>query len=133
MSTELATQHADSLAASIQARIDAGYPFGLVDSDSGEWVDVDDVDLTRDDLEEDYDMASGIDYLSDVLDIQYLVTSDREYRHARILIGFGGPNVWIDTRTGQLEVTWWSETVRRDLPSEFIDGLDDALSELYSC
>ena len=43
----------------------------------------------------------------------------------------GGPNVWINTLTSNLEVAWWSEMVYRDLPEDFISGLDDALSELW--
>lgn len=70
------------------------------------------------------------DYLEDVLDIVYSVGGDRKYRGARILIGYGGPNVWIDTNSYALEV-YWSETATRYLPSEFIDGLDSVLEEMW--
>jgi hypothetical protein len=77
------------------------------------------------------DPVLAYEYLDDVLDIQYIVSSDREYVGARILIEFGGPNAWINTLTGQLEVSWWSAPEYRALPSEFIAALDAALSEFW--
>lgn len=135
MTTELATQHADSLAQSIREATENGFPFGVRHEDSDAiYSDMaealaqhNDPDVTED----DFVGASGMDYLSDVLDIQYIVNYDRSYRAARVLIGFGGPNVWINTLTSNLEVAWWSEMVYRDLPEAFISGLDDALSELW--
>lgn len=120
----LTAQHADSLIESINARVDAGAPFGHI-NDMDEWHDIDECE---DDCEGNE--ASALDYLSDVLDIQYLVDSDKSYLHARILISFGGPNVYIDTRTEQLEVHW-SGSEYRELPREFISQLDDALAELW--
>lgn len=119
-----ASEYADSIAAGIRARIDAGAPFGWIDRNGYGWSE-DPADL------ESPTEASAMDYLSDVLDIQYLVNSDRSYRAARVLIAFGGPTAWIDTHSSQLEVAWWSEPEFRELPQEFIDGLDDALSELW--
>jgi hypothetical protein len=77
------------------------------------------------------DPVLAYEYIDDVLDIQYIVNGDREYVGARILITLGGPNAWINTLTGQLEVSWWSDTEYRTLPSEFIAALDDALKEFW--
>lgn len=120
----LAAQHADSLIESINARVEADAPFGHV-NDMGEWHDIDECE---DDCEQNE--ASAIDYLSDVLDIQYLIGSDRTYRAARVLLSFGGPNVWIDTNNEQLEV-FWDSNEYRELPLEFVTQLDDALAELW--
>lgn len=121
----LAAQHADSLIESINARVNAGAPFGHV-NDYEEWHDIDECDSDCEQRE-----ASAMDYLNDVLDIHYLVNPDKSYRHARILISFGGPNVWIDTRTHELEVHWGGDYSCKELPSEFVIGLDDALAELW--
>lgn len=116
MSTDNAKDYADSLVAGIEADCEAGNPFGISegygDTPEGEPVE-------------------AYDYLEDVLDIQYIVNSDRTYRGARILVGFGGPNVWINTQTGNLEVSWWSAPEYRGLPTEFITELDNALEELW--
>jgi hypothetical protein len=45
----------------------------------------------------------AIHYLSDVLEIQYIVTGAGEYLAARILVAFGGPNIWINTQTKTVE------------------------------
>ena len=74
---------------------------------------------------------SAYDYLSDALDIEYIVDRKGEYLGARVLVAFGGPNIWINTRTKTIEGAWWSD--RAFVP--FYDGLglDDALEELWSC
>jgi hypothetical protein len=67
-------------------------------------------DLDYDNFDDVRDPCSGcehyhgltmdaIHYLSDVLDIQYIVTGAGEYLAARILVAFGGPNIWINTQT----------------------------------
>ena len=114
-----ATEYADSIVRGIEENVNAGHPFGISTEDEPI--------LDREIGEE----GTAMDYLSDVLDIQYVVTSDRQYRSARVCIAFGGPTAWINTMTSQLEVAWWSEPVYRNLPGDFIDGLDDALEELW--
>src|SRR3954467_7599138 len=121
-----AAEYADSLAATIGHLTDAGVPFGWLNSETDEWSsDIPEGWDTDHDYGTPWAEASAGDYLQSALDIQYLVNSDRTYRAARILVAFGGPNVWIDTRTGNLEVTWWSAPEYRPLPSAFIDGLDE--------
>lgn len=126
MTSSNATEYANSLAASITAD-----GLGVIDTDTEQWY------CNAEDAKaqgvEDYTEASSMDYLTDVLDIEYIVSSDRTYKAARILVAFGGPNAWINTRTNQLEVAWWSEPVYRDLPREFCEALDEALEELYNC
>ena len=131
MTTASATEYADSIAAGITANTNNGYPFGVRDDNSDE-VFHDYEEAVSQGVEEDNIVpADGIDYLSDALDIQYVVSGDRQYRGARILIAFGGPTAWINTLTGQVEAAWWSETVYRDLPREFVEELDNALEELW--
>src|SRR5690606_17547859 len=122
MAIDNAEQYADSLAAGIRANTLNGYPFGARD------LDTDDIYA---DYEEAVDQgvpgeniipAGGLDYLTDALDIEYRVGSDGRFKSGKILITFGGPNAWIDTDTGELIVAWYSEPVRRKLPTPFING-----------
>lgn len=127
-----ATEYADSLAADIQRMTYHGAPFGLKHRDTDEWTnDETAYQSWLNDEDPEWEEAGALDWLDDVLDIQYLVNSDRTYRAARVLIAFGGPTAWVNTLTGNLEAAWWSATEYRALPSDFIDGLDDALSELW--
>lgn len=74
---------------------------------------------------------SAFDYLQDALDIEYIVNSKKEYLGARVLVAFGGPNIWINTRTKTVEGYWWSNSAF----ASFKDGLDldSALEELWKC
>lgn len=74
---------------------------------------------------------SAFDYLERALDIEYIVNSHGEYLGARVLVAFGGPNIWIDTRRGIVEGAWWSD--RADASFQDNLGLNDALSELWAC
>ena len=74
----------------------------------------------------------GLEYLSDALAIEYIVNSDREVLGARILVAFGGPNIWINTRTKQVEGYWWSDKFVMSYDNDKI-GLDDAIETLWSC
>jgi hypothetical protein len=71
---------------------------------------------------------SAFDYLQDVLDIEYIVNGKGEYLGARVLVAFGGPTIWINTRTGTVEGSWWSARAEASFKDNL--GLDDALSEL---
>lgn len=129
----LASHHADNLLALFTERTEAGYPFGVTNIYNGDVFEdmAEALEETPEDERDNLSEASAIDWLSDVLDIHFTVTSDRQYRSARVLIGYGGPNVWIDTADRELEVYWGSGAERRALPREFVEGLDDALEELW--
>ena len=96
-----------------------GYTF---DDDSEVWLDSD-----GDEVETC--LQSAFDYLSDVLDIEYHVSGDRTYRGAEVLVAFGGPNIWIDTKTKHVRGAWWGDTCA--VPYTDNIGLDDALEELW--
>lgn len=84
-----------------------------------------------DEVNLDDEPMNAFDYLSDALDIEYIVNKDRDYLGARVLVAFGGPNIWVNTRTKVVEGYWWGEYAK----ASFDDGidLDDALRTLWSC
>lgn len=112
MSKELAEQQADSIAQTIYADIETGDTFGR--------------------NEDDHHKLDAYEWLEDALDIEYRVSGDGNYRSAKVLTGWGGPNVWIDTAREQVGVAWYCEPVYRDLPETFCRELDEALEELWS-
>ena len=81
---------------------------------------------------EEGEPVHGFDYLEDVLDIQYIVTSEKRYIGARVLVAFGGPNIWINTQTKTIEGYWWDESAFASYYNDEI-GLDEALEELWNC
>lgn len=135
----LAAQHADSLLKTFEQRADLDAPFGWTNDYDGEWTDevpecwTHCINPDNDEHEcdtADMSAASAIDFLSDVLNIKYVINSDRSYNSGRVMLSYGGPNVWVDTRSRQLEV-YWDTSETRTLPREFVSQLDDALAELW--
>mgnify|MGYP006284150447 CR=1 FL=1 len=84
-----------------------------------------------DELNNDDEPMSAFDYLQDALDINWILNNDRTYRGARVLVAFGGPNIWVDTNTGLVEGYWWGDYAKASFDDNI--GLDDALSELFNC
>lgn len=85
-----------------------------------------------DDLNCDDEPMTAFDYLQDALDIEYIVNGKREILGARILVAFGGPNIWINTRTNQVEGYWWGDKCIMSYDQDNI-GLDDAIETLWEC
>ncbi|WP_397473777.1 hypothetical protein [Pusillimonas sp.] len=100
-------------------------------SDLQKYVDQIAHDLTKGMEDDDGNSIDAFAYLGDVLDIEYVVNKNGEYLGARILVAYGGPNIWINTRTGTVEGYWWSDRATATYKDSM--GLDDALSELWAC
>jgi hypothetical protein len=88
----------------------------------------------NDGYEPDYpeQLISGFDYLSDVYDIEYIVNSDGEFKSARILVAFGGPNIWIDFQTKSVELYWWGDRATAYFTDDAMD-VEGALRGLWEC
>ena len=82
-------------------------------------------------LNVDDEEMSAFDYLQDALDIEYIVNGKREYLGARVLVAFGGPNIWVDTRRGIVEGAWWNKHATAPFTDNI--GLDEALEILWKC
>jgi hypothetical protein len=77
-------------------------------------------------------LMSGFDYLSDVYDIEYIVNGEGEFKSARILVAFGGPNIWIDFQTKSVELYWWGDRATAYFSDDAM-GVEEALRELWEC
>lgn len=85
----------------------------------------------EDDLNVDGEPMSAMDYIFEALDIEYQISSDRQYLGANICVAFGGPSIYIDTRKCCVEGYWWGDTCRKYYTDNV--GLDDAARELFEC
>lgn len=96
--------------------------------DSGEFVYVDD----SEDIPEEYEAAGMWDYFEDVLDIDFIITSELDYKSVRLCVACGGPSIYVDTDDNSVQLYWWGERASCSFPSYVGEAIDEAASELYS-
>lgn len=55
------------------------------------------------------------------------------YRGASLMVAFGGPNVCIDTNTGNVEGYWWGNRASVPIRREAVEAVDDWVLERLQC
>lgn len=113
---------------------------GLVaQDDSGEIYDLTKVDETvvKEYIDrmglEPYSMA---DYFDEVYNIDYVVTmygGELSYKSVKVMIAFGGPNVYVDTETGTVDLYWWDERGTARIDRDTVEEIDYYFEELFNC
>jgi|SaaInl8_200m_RNA_FD_contig_111_136380_length_765_multi_4_in_0_out_0_2 hypothetical protein len=97
--------------------------------------------ITQEEMDDNYydydmycagDMVTAFDYLEGILDINYIISSDKQYIGAKICVAFGGPNIYIDTQEQVVYGYWGRDRAVLSYINDII-GIDDALEELYNC
>ena len=84
-------------------------------------------------FEGDIEIATIGDYFDDFYDIDYVIGSDKHYKACRVLVAFGGPNIYIDTWKKEVQLFWWSDTAIADIPNELCAEIDEFFKMLYEC
>lgn len=74
--------------------------------------------------------CNAYDYLSSALDFRWIVQNDLTFIGARILVAFGGPNVWIDTDKKKVEGYWWGDYASANYFKDSL-GIEECVEELY--
>ena len=71
------------------------------------------------------------EWMEDVYDIRYIVDRDKRYMGAELMVAGGGPTIWVNLYTNEVEGYWGGDRVT----APFIDnlGLDDYCEEMYDC
>ena len=71
------------------------------------------------------------EWMEDVDDIRYLVDREKKYLGCELMVAGGGPTIWVNTWTREVEGYWGGDKV----VEPFIDniGLDDYNEEMYTC
>lgn len=87
-----------------------------------------------DDLDDvgQWEPLSLYDYLSDVLDVTYIVGSDRQtLKGARFYVTLGGPSVWLDTCSRSVELRWGGRSASWGLSFALCDELDEIAQDWW--
>ena len=88
--------------------------------------------MRRDDMGDEFDESEhtgAYDWLSDVLDINYIINSDGTFKSAKVLVAFGGPNIWVNFETMAVDGYWWGDEAH----VSFTDDMDieSVLEEMW--
>lgn len=82
---------------------------------------------------EDGEDMTFYDYFYDPLDIEYRIGYDRQFRSVKLLVAFGGPNIWVDTGSGEVVGAWWTDSASAWIPREVCNEIDTVFEELFYC
>ena len=70
-------------------------------------------------------------WMEGVYDIRYIVDSEKKYLGAMLMVAGGGPTIWVNTWTNEVEGYWGGDRVTWAFRDEI--GLDDYNEEIYNC
>ena len=79
--------------------------------------------------DEDDEGTLATRFMDHVYDIRYLVGSDKEYLGAQLMVAGGGPSIWVNTWTNEVEGSWAGDRVTWAFQDNI--GLDDYCQEMY--
>lgn len=96
-----------------------------VELDCGCKVDIDDID--------DLDEIGVCDYFEDnIYDIEYTIGGDLDYVGARIMIAFGGPNIFVNTNNKRVELYWGFGRAEAALSDRAVEVIDAYFEDEYN-
>ena len=70
-------------------------------------------------------------FMDHVYDIRYLVDREKKYMGAMLLVAGGGPTIWVNTWTSEVEGSWAGDRCTHYFQDNI--GLDDYNEEMYNC
>ena len=90
----------------------------ITDGKTQEYIDQPKVELTAD------------KFMDGVYDIEWTTHRDHNYRAARLLVAGGGPTIWVNTMTDNVEGYWGTDRVKHGFSDQI--GLNDYLLEMHA-
>lgn len=84
---------------------------------------------------DDWEYLSVWDYLNDVYNVEFRMNgrSCDDYRSVQIMVACGGPNIYLDTATKDVELYWWNERARWPMSYAAAEALDEWAVEYWGC
>ena len=67
----------------------------------------------------------------DIYDIEFSVDSNLQFRSARVMIACGGPNIYINSRSGSVDLYWWEDEEHWYLSSDCKSAVENYFREMY--
>ena len=70
-------------------------------------------------------------WMQDVYDIRYIVDREKRYMGAELMVAGGGPTIWVNLYTKEVEGFWGTDRVQWAFQDNL--GLDDYCQDMYGC
>ena len=70
------------------------------------------------------------EWMEGVYDIRYLVDREKKYLGCELLVAGGGPTIWVNTWTKEVEGSWGADRCTHHFQDNI--GLDDYNEEMYN-
>lgn len=93
--------------------------------DDGEEHDATDLD----EVPEDWEQVTMCDYFADVYNVRCVLDGNMEYVAVRLMVACGGPNIWVDTEVGRVELYWCGDHASYPLTGSAVSEIDAFASE----
>ena len=71
------------------------------------------------------------EWMEGVYNIRYIVDSEKKYLGAMLMVAGGGPTIWVNTWTKEVEGYWGGDKCTHYFQDNI--GLDDYNEEMYNC
>ncbi len=68
-------------------------------------------------------------FLDDALSIEYTVDGRHQFLGAQLLVAFGGPTIWVDTRSDLIKGSWGGDKVT--MPFRDVNDLHSLCEDLF--
>ena len=78
----------------------------------------------------DGEIGGASRFMDGVYDIEWTTHRDHSYRAARLLVAGGGPTIWVNTMTDNVEGYWGTDRVKHGFSDQI--GLDEYLLEMHA-
>jgi hypothetical protein len=83
------------------------------------------------DHDEDDEGTLAARFMDHVYDIRYIVDREKRYMGAELMVAGGGPTIWVNLYTKEVEGYWGTDRVQWAFQDNL--GLDDYCEEMYGC
>ena len=134
-------EHCKRIAEEIEKLVDGHY---YRCPECGEIINLDDTEYNEDTntypcpeckkdmADENLEPYSLYEYFDDVYDIEYRIDGNRNFRSVQVMVACGGPNIYVDTGSGYVELYWGMDNAKYALSYDAIDAINDVFEERYS-
>jgi len=87
----------------------------------------------REGMEENGEAYDLYSYFFDALDIEYTISGNGDFLGVRIAVTLGGPNVYVDSRRGEVEGYWGTDHESAWIPAEICEEINFIFEDAYNC